>query len=73
MSSIWAKGFMLTIVCVLSDLTRVPLLGGRRKLWYIIITVRNTIKYCWTVCSAMKKRKWRQIKGDVRRAVVCGW
>ena len=25
------------IVCVLSDLTRLPLLGGGRKSWYIII------------------------------------
>ena len=32
-SSIWAKG----CVCVLSDLTSLPLLGVRRKPWYIII------------------------------------
>ena len=35
--SIWAKGCILMIVCVLSDLTCLPLLGGRRKSWYIII------------------------------------
>ena len=31
MSSIWAKGCMLMIVCVLSDLTLLPFLGGERK------------------------------------------
>ena len=36
MSSIWVKECMLMIVC-LSDLTLLPLLGGGRKLWYIII------------------------------------
>ena len=34
--SIWAKVFMLMIVCVLSDLTSLPLLGGGRNSWYII-------------------------------------
>ena len=34
-SSIWAKGCILMIVCVLSDLTSLPLLGGGRKSWYI--------------------------------------
>ena len=34
--SIWAKRCMLMIVCVLSDLTRLPLLCGGRKSWYII-------------------------------------
>ena len=37
MSSIWAKGCMFMIVCVLSVLTWLPLLGGGRKSWYIII------------------------------------
>ena len=37
MSSIWAKRCMLIIVFVLSDLTWLPLLGGGRKSWYIII------------------------------------
>ena len=37
-SSIWAKGCMLKIVCVLSDLTWLLLLGGERKSLYIIIT-----------------------------------
>ena len=37
MSSIWAKGCMLMIMCVLSDLTRLPLLGGGRKSYYIIL------------------------------------
>ena len=37
MSNIWAKGCMLTIVCVFSDLTWLPLIGGVRKSWYIII------------------------------------
>ena len=32
MSSIWAKGCMFLIVCVLSDLTCLLLLGGLRKL-----------------------------------------
>ena len=36
MSNIWAKGYMLMIVCVLSDLTRLPLLGGGLKSLYII-------------------------------------
>ena len=36
MSCIWANGFMLMIVCVLSDLTWRPLLGGGRKSWDII-------------------------------------
>ena len=40
MSSIWAKGCMLMIVCVLSDFTWPPLLGGGRKSWYIIISVK---------------------------------
>ena len=31
MSSIWAKGCMLMIKCVLSDLTWLPLLGRGRK------------------------------------------
>ena len=36
MSSIWAKVYELDdCVCVLSDLTRLPLLGGGRKSWYI--------------------------------------
>ena len=38
-SSIWAKGCMLMIVCVLSDLTWPPLLGGWRKSWYIITVI----------------------------------
>ena len=46
MSSIWAKGCMLMITGVLSDLTRLPLLGRGRKSWYIIIienlSVNNT-------------------------------
>ena len=32
-----AKGSMLMTVCVLCDLARLPLLGGGRKSWYIII------------------------------------
>ena len=50
---IWAKGCMLMIVCVLSDLTRLPLLGGWRKSWYIItllgverLTVLRAISAC---------------------------
>ena len=39
MSSIWAKGCMLMTVCVISDLTWVPLLGEKRKSWYIIIII----------------------------------
>ena len=35
MSSIRAKGCMFMTVCVLSDLTHLPLLGGGRKSWYI--------------------------------------
>ena len=42
MSSIWAKGFMLMIMCVLTfHLTRPPLLGGGRKSWYIIIISKD--------------------------------
>ena len=36
-SSIWAKGCILMIVCVLSDLTWLSLLGVGRKAWYIIL------------------------------------
>ena len=50
MSSIWAKGCMLMIVRVLSDLTLLLLLGGGRKSWYIII-----IKNCWQ-CKAGRER-----------------
>ena len=45
-SSIWAKGRILMTVCVLSDLTRLPLLGVGRKSWYIMIShneLYNTI------------------------------
>ena len=31
------RGIGLMIVCVLSDLTRLNLLGGGRKSWYIIL------------------------------------
>ena len=40
-SSIWAKGCILMTVCVLSDLTWLPLLGVGRKSWYIIIIYLN--------------------------------
>ena len=41
-SGLWAKGYILT-VCVLSYLTRLPLLGVLRKSWYfIIIITRDT-------------------------------
>ena len=44
MSSIWAKGCMLVIVCVLSDLTWLPLLGrGWKSLYIIIITKSHKI------------------------------
>ena len=39
MSCIWSKGCMLTTVCVLSDMTCLPLLGGGRKSWYIVIII----------------------------------
>ena len=39
--SIWAKGCMLMIMCMLSVSTCLPLLGGGGKSWYIII-----ILYC---------------------------
>ena len=39
MPSVWTKGCMLMIMCVLSDLTWLPLLGGMRKSWYIIIII----------------------------------
>ena len=39
-SSIWAKGCVCwMIVCVLSDLTCLPLLGGGKKSWFIIIII----------------------------------
>ena len=38
--SIWAKGWILMTVCVLSDLTWLPLLGGGRKSWYIFLLLR---------------------------------
>ena len=52
MSSIWAKGCMLMIVCVLSDLTWLLLLGWGRKSWYIITKllftlVQQYIQYMW--------------------------
>ena len=44
-SSIWAKGCML-IMCVLSDLICLPLLGVWRKSWYIIMhTFYSDAKY----------------------------
>ena len=39
MSSIWASECMLMMLCVLSDLTWLPILGGGRKSWYIIISI----------------------------------
>ena len=48
--SIRAKGCTLMTVCVLSDLTWLPLLGGGRKSWYIIIIINNTEMLrglCW--------------------------
>ena len=39
MSSIWAKGCMLMIVCVLSDLRLLPLLGGVKIIIIIIIRI----------------------------------
>ena len=44
MSSIWAKGLM--IVCVLSDLTRLPLHGEGRKPWCIIIKNEPAVQDC---------------------------
>ena len=38
-SSMWVKGCMLMIVCVLSELTWLPLLSGGRKSWYIFIII----------------------------------
>ena len=53
MSSIWARGCMLMIVCVLSDLTWLPLLRGGRKSWNIIysnkvwsLTFACSLKHC---------------------------
>ena len=37
MSSIWAKKYVDDCVCVLSDLTGLPLIGVGRESWYIII------------------------------------
>ena len=47
MLSIWPKACMLMILCVLPDLTLLPLLGGGRKSWYIIcvITISNIYIY----------------------------
>ena len=39
MSSIRSRGCIFDCLCVLSDLTRLPLLGGRRKSWYIIVII----------------------------------
>ena len=47
-SSIWAKGSILMTVCVLSDLKRLPLLGGGRKSWYIITKKFKKIKSCFS-------------------------
>ena len=44
MSSIWDIACMLMIVCVLSDLTRLPHLGAERKSGYIIITEIEEIR-----------------------------
>ena len=43
LSSIWAKGCILMTVCVLSDLTWLPLLGVGRKSWYIIIILGHEL------------------------------
>ena len=45
MSSILAKGCVLMIVCVLSDLTWLPLLGGGRKSRYISLGNARLTKY----------------------------
>ena len=40
MSSIWAKGFMLMIVCVLSDdMTTLPWCRGKVMLYYYIMII----------------------------------
>ena len=43
LSSIRAKGCILMTVCVLSDLTWLPLFGVGRKSWYIIIMLINLV------------------------------
>ena len=52
MSLLWAKGFFDHLddcVCVLSDLTQLPLLGGGRKSWYVIIA--TSIVYEFSLLS----------------------
>ena len=44
MSSIWAKECLLMIVCVLSDLTLLPLFGGGRKSRYIFCIAGRSIR-----------------------------
>ena len=56
-SSIWAKGCILVIWCVLSNLTRLPILSGWRKSWYII-----NLLYFFSFSHL-----------SVYRLVLCGW
>ena len=56
-SSIWAKGCILMTVCVLSDLTSLPLLGVGRKSWYIIIITIIKISNSDTSATENKKKK----------------
>ena len=52
--SIWAKGCMLMIVCVLADLTGLPLLIGGRKLCYIIIIIYYFLQCHFLSCFRYK-------------------
>ena len=72
-SSIWGKECILMTVCVLSDLTWLPFLGGGRKSWYI------TYELCTTVRDASERlqimlqrvRVWKlRIRSIQRRAIL---
>ena len=54
MSGILAKGCVL-LVCVLYDLTWLPLHGGGRKSWYIFIFMSNTAE-TWSMRSTEKRK-----------------
>ena len=83
MSSICGKGCILMIVCMLSDLTWLPLLGGRRKLWYIIISIYSLCVFLFWLLfyftiSVLFGKYWRwQLLHEFRcyvqpSPVICG-
>ena len=53
-------------MCVLSDLTLLPLLGGERKSWYIIIII-NYIGYSLMYISDYIMDRWLKTGNKLKR------